>query len=200
MGAPLDAATAAVIMIHGRNAGPSNILDLVPVLFRPNVAYLAPAAADRTWYPNSFLSPIESNEPGLSSALGVLASLVARVEAAGVARSRIVLLGFSQGACLTAEFAARHAGRFGGIVIFSGGVIGPAGTPRNYPGAFGGTPVFLGCSDIDSHVPAARVQESAEMFARMGAQVTTRIYPGMGHTINDDEITWAQGLLDAVAT
>jgi phospholipase/carboxylesterase len=199
VGAPLNGATAAVIMVHGRNAGPANILDLVPVLSRPNVAYLAPAAAGRTWYPNSFLSPIESNEPGLSSALEVLASLVARVEAAGVSRSRVVLLGFSQGACLTAEFAARHAGRFGGIVIFSGGVIGPPGTPRDYSGGFDGTPVFFGCSDIDSHVPAARVQESADVFGRMGAQVTTRIYPGMGHTINDDEIAWAQGLLHTVA-
>jgi predicted esterase len=183
-------------MIHGRNAGPANILDLVPLLARPNLAYLAPTAAGRTWYPNSFLTPIEGNEPGLSSALAVLASLVARVEAAGIARSRIVLLGFSQGACLTAEFAARHAGRFGGILIFSGGVIGPPGTPRDYPGGFDGTPVFFGCSDIDSHVPATRVHESADVFVRMGAQVTTRIYPGMGHTINDDEIAWAQGLLD----
>jgi phospholipase/carboxylesterase/glyoxalase family protein len=199
VGAPLAGATAAVIMVHGRNAGPANILDLVPVLSRPNVAYLAPAAAGRTWYPNSFLSAIDSNEPGLSSALEVLAALVKRVEAAGLPRSRIVLLGFSQGACLTAEFAARHAARFGGIVILSGGVIGPPGTPRNYPGAFDGTPVFFGCSDIDSHVPAARVQESADVFTRMGADVTTRIYPGMGHTINDDEIDWAQGLLDAVA-
>jgi predicted esterase len=186
-------------MVHGRNAGPANILDLVPVLSQPNVAYLAPAAAGRTWYPNSFLSAIDSNEPGLSSALEVLAALVERVEAAGVPRSRTVLLGFSQGACLTAEFAARNSARFGGIVILSGGVIGPPGTPRDYPGTFDGTPVFLGCSDIDSHVPAARVQESADVFARMGADVTTRIYPGMGHTINDDEIAWAQGLLDAVA-
>jgi len=199
-GVPLATASAAVIMVHGRNAGPANILDLVPLLARPNLAYLAPAAAGRTWYPNSFLAAIDSNEPGLSSALAVLASLVARVEAAGIPRSRIVLLGFSQGACLTAEFAARHAGRFGGILIFSGGVIGPPGTPRDYPGGFSGTPVFLGCSDIDSHVPAARVHESADVFTRMGAKVTTRIYPGMGHTINDDEIAWAQGLLDAVVT
>ena len=198
MGAPLGQAPAAVIMVHGRNAGPANILDLVPRLGRPDLTYLAPAAAGRTWYPNSFLAEIASNEPGLSSALGVLASLVSHIEAAGVPRSRIVLMGFSQGACLTSEFAARHASRFGGVVIFSGGVIGPPGTPRDYAGSFDETPVFFGCSDIDSHVPEARVRESADVFARMGARVTARIYPGMGHTINDDEIAWAQALLDDV--
>jgi predicted esterase len=186
-------------MVHGRNAAPSNILDLLPRLARPGLAYLAPAAADRTWYPHSFLSEIASNEPGLSSGLAVLESLIEMTEASGIPRSRVVLLGFSQGACLTAEFAVRHASRFGGIVIFSGGVVGPPGTTWNYPGTFDGTPVFLGCSDRDSHVPAARVDESAALFARMGADVTTRIYPAMGHLVNDDEIAWAQRLLDAVS-
>ena len=129
----------------------------------------------------------------------MLASLVARIEAAGIPRSRIVLLGFSQGACLTAEFAVRHASRFGGVVVFSGGVIGPPGTPWDDAGAFDGTPVFLGCSDRDSHVPESRVRESAELFTRMGADVTTRIYPGMGHLVNDDEIAFAQSLLDTIA-
>jgi len=188
--------SAVVIMVHGRNAGPANILDLTTRLERPDVTYLAPAAAGRTWYPNSFLAEVASNEPGLSSGLDVLASLVARVEAAGIARRQIVLLGFSQGACLTAEFAARHASRFGGVVVFSGGVIGPAGTERNYAGAFDGTPVFFGCSDRDAHVPEWRVTESATLFARMGARVTTRIYPGMGHLVNDDEIAHAQQIID----
>ena len=186
-----------VIMVHGRNAGPANILDLVPRLDRPDVTYLAPAAAGRTWYPNSFLAEIASNEPGLSSGIATLSALVERVELAGVPRRRIVLLGFSQGACLTAEFAARHASRFGGVVIFSGGVIGPAGTPRDYAGSFDGTPVFFGCSDRDAHVPEWRVAESAALFTQMGAAVTKRIYPGMGHTINDDEIVCGQAIVDA---
>ena len=185
-------------MVHGRNAGPANILDLVPRLARPNLTYVAPAAAHRTRYPHSFLADLASNEPGLSSGLEVLESLVARTQAAGVQRSRVVLLGFSQGACLTAEFAVRHAARFGGVVIFSGGVIGPPGTHWEYPGTFDRTPVFFGCSDCDSHVPESRVKDTAELFDRMGADVTTRIYPGMGHVVNDDEIAVAQMLLDAV--
>jgi predicted esterase len=199
VGAPLDRTAAAVVMVHGRNAGPANILDLVPRLNRPNVTYLAPAAANHTWYPNSFLSDIASNEPGLSSGLAVLASLVDEIETAGVPRSRIVLLGFSQGGCLVSEFAIRHASRFGGIVVFSGGVIGPPGTRWNCPGGFDGTPVFFGCSDADAHVPESRVNESAELFARMGANVTKRIYAGMGHMVNDDEIAAAQNVIDAAA-
>lgn len=186
------------IMVHGRNAGPENILDLASRLDRPDVAYLAPAAANRTWYPNSFMAEIASNEPGLSSGLAVLASLVADAEAAGVARDRIVLIGFSQGACLVTEFAVRHASRFGGVVAYSGGAIGPPGTRWDESGRFDGTPMFFGCSDRDAHVPESRVTESADMCARMGAAVTKRIYPGMGHLVNDDEIAWAQGLLDSL--
>ena len=199
-GKPLGEAAVAVIMVHGRNAGPENILDLVPLLARPDATYLAPAAANRTWYPYSFLAEIASNEPGLSSGLASIGTLLSQVEAAGVARERIVLLGFSQGACLATEFAVRHASRFGGVVVFSGGAIGPPGTRWDESGRFDGTPMFFGCSDVDSHVPAARVIESAELCARMGADVTRRLYPGMGHTINDDEITWAQHLIDALAT
>lgn len=198
-GVPLGQAPAAVIMVHGRNAGPANILDLVPRLARPNLTYLAPAAANRTWYPHSFMADIASNEPGLSSGLGVLESLLTRIQAAGIARSRIVLIGFSQGACLTAEFAVRHASRFGGVVVFSGGVIGPPGTRWDDAGRFDGTPVFLGCSDHDSHVPESRVIESAELFHLMAADVTKRTYPGMGHLVNDDEVAFAQELLTAVS-
>ena len=198
-GLPLGQAPVAVIMAHGRNGAPASILDLVPRLARPHVTYLAPAAAGRTWYPHSFLAEVASNEPGLSSGLGVLAALVRRVEAAGMPRARIVLLGFSQGACLAAEFAVRHASRFGGVVVFSGGVVGPPGTAWTAPGTFAGTPMFFGCSDHDSHVPEWRVSESADLCARMGAAVTRRIYPGMGHVVNDDEIAWTQGLLDELA-
>ena len=197
-GAPLGQSPVVVILAHGRNAAPEHILDLVPRLARPHVTYLAPAAAGRTWYPHSFLAELASNEPGLSSGLGVLASLVARVEAAGIPRPRIVLLGFSQGACLTAEFALRHASRYGGVVVYSGGVVGPPGTAWHESGRFNGTPMLFGCSDRDSHVPEARVTESANLCARMGAAVTTRIYPGMGHLVNDDEIAWTQGLIDAL--
>lgn len=198
-GVPLGDAPATVIMVHGRGASPANILDLVPRLARPTLTYLAPAAANRTWYPHSFMADIASNEPGLSSALGVLAALVAHIEEAGVPQSRIVLLGFSQGGCLSAEFAVRHGSRLGGVVVFSGGLIGPPGTRWEADGRFDGTPVFLGCSDVDAHIPAPRVIESAEVFTRMGADVTSRIYPGMGHVINDEEIAFAQRLLDRAA-
>jgi predicted esterase len=195
---PFDRAKAAMIMVHGRGAGPRNILDLVPVLDRPGFTYLAPAAQGGTWYPYSFLMDMARNEPGISSGMSVLDQLVRELETRGIRRSRTILLGFSQGACLASEFAARHASRYGGLIAFSGGLIGPPGTPRTYAGSFEGTPVFLGCSDIDPHIPKARVDESAAVFERMGAAVTTRIYPGMGHEVNDDEIAFARVLMDAV--
>ena len=194
-GAPLGQAGAAMIMVHGRNAAPRNILDLVPRIDQSGFAFLAPAAAGNTWYPFSFMAERERNEPGLSSGLSVLAHLVAQVEAAGVSKDRIVLLGFSQGACLTAEFAVRHAARYGAVILYSGGLIGPEGTVWEYPGGFDGTPVFLGCSDVDGHVPKTRVDASAAVFARMGAEVTERIYPGMGHLVNDDEVAFTRTLL-----
>lgn len=195
-GAPLGEGRAVVVMIHGRSAGPENILDLVPALDRPDLTYLAPAAANRTWYPFSFMAEIAKNEPGLSSALKMLESLVAKVESTGIPQSRIVVLGFSQGACLTSEFAMRHASRFGGFVIFTGGAIGPDGTEWNYDGDFGGTPIFMGCSDQDAHVPESRVHETAKMFRQRGASVDVRIYKQMGHVVNDDEIAAAQEILD----
>jgi predicted esterase len=199
-GTPLGGAPVAVIMVHGRGAGPENILDLVPALSSPNATYLAPAAAGRTWYPYSFMADIATNEPGLSSGLAVLRALVGRIEAAGIAPDHIVLLGFSQGACLATEFAIRNAARYGGVIAFSGGAIGPPGTKWDDSGRFDGTPIFFGCSDRDPHVPEPRVTESAELCARMGAKVTRRIYPGMPHTINDDEIRWAQDLIRSLAT
>lgn len=199
-GAALGTGDGVMIMVHGRNAGPRNILDLVPVLDRPAFTYIAPAAAGGTWYPYSFMAEKATNEPGLSSALQTLGELVASIVARGVSTRRIMLLGFSQGACLSAEFAARTATRYGGIVIFSGGLIGPPGTTWPYPGAFGGTPVFLGCSDVDAHIPKGRVDESAAVFVRMGAVVTERIYAGMGHTVNEEEIEAARGIMDAVAS
>jgi predicted esterase len=199
-GKPLGQSPVVVIMVHGRGAGPENILDLVPAFGHATVTYLAPAAANRTWYPLSFMADVAKNEPYLSSALSVLAALVSEVESAGIARDHIVMLGFSQGACLTTEFAIRNASRFGGIVAFSGGAIGPAGTAWDESGRFDGTPVFFGCSDVDAHVPKERVIESAELCERMGADVTTRIYPGMGHLVNDDEIDWLRALLHALTS
>jgi len=198
-GPPVGRGRAVAIMVHGRNAEPANILSLVPALDRPDITYLAPAAANRTWYPLSFLAPIEQNEPYLTSALAAIARVVQDVVTRGVARNRIVLLGFSQGACLSAEFAIRHPARYGGIVLFSGGAIGPPGTTWNSNGSFGQTPVFLGCSDVDAHVPKWRVEETADVFGRMSADVTLRIYPGMGHLVIDDETAHAQRVLDAAS-
>jgi len=199
-GAPLGEGRAVAIMGHGRHASPEDILSLVPLLDRPDVTYLAPAAAERTWYPYSFLTETSKNEPGLSSGLLVLETLVNGLTARRIDTRRIVLLGFSQGACLSAEYAVRHAARWGGVIVLSGGLIGPPGTAWDYPGSFGGTPVFLGCSDVDSHIPRGRVDESGAVFERMGARVTTRLYPGMGHLVNEDEIGFVQAVLDGVET
>lgn len=166
-------------------------------LMQPGFAYLAPQAAGNAWYPNPFTAPLEANEPYLSSALEVLETLLTRVEET-IPHERVILLGFSQGACLTLEFAVRHGRRYGGVVGLSGGLIGPDGTPRDYAGEFEGTPVFLGCSDIDPHIKKDRVIEAADVFTRMGALVTTRLYPGMGHTVSRDEIDSVREIVEAV--
>ena len=197
-GKPLGESPAVMIMVHGRNAGPENILDLAPVLDRPAFTYLAPAAANRTWYPYSFMADKAQNEPWLTSALAVLARLVEEVQARGVARETIMVLGFSQGACLASEFVVRNPARWGGLVAYSGGLIGPPGTTWEYPGSFHGTSALLGCSDVDAHVPKTRVEESSAVLERMGAAVDERIYPGMGHTVNDEEIQLTQRMMDAV--
>jgi len=199
-GRPLADADAAMVLVHGRGGSAEDILGLAADLDRPELAYLAPQAAGHSWYPYSFLAPLEQNEPGLSSALDQLGALVAHLEHAGIPAERIVLLGFSQGACLSLEFAARNAKRYGGVVALSGGLIGPPGTPRDYSGTFNGTPVFLGCSDRDPHIPKDRVDESAKVFERMGATVTERIYPWMGHTVNEDELDFVRGLLAPLVT
>ncbi len=187
-----------MILVHGRGAAPRNIMELADALAHPAFTYLAPAAAGNTWYPYSFMAEIASNEPGISSGLMVLDGLVQQVVAAGIPSERIVLAGFSQGACLMSEYAVRHAARYGGVLAFSGGLIGPPGTVWDHGGSFGGTPVFLGCSDVDGHVPRSRVDETAEVFDRMEAAVDKRIYPGMGHLINDDELAYARSLVALV--
>ncbi len=199
-GRELGEGSAAMILVHGRGATPTSILELAEALWHPEFTYLAPAAAGNTWYPYSFMAEIAANEPGLSSGLAVLDSLAARVVEAGVPRDRIVLAGFSQGACLMLEFAVRHVARYGALLGFSGGLIGPRGTTWSSEGHFDGTPVFLGCSDIDAHVPLDRVEETARVFERMGAVVEKRIYPGMGHLINEDEIAFARSIVEEVGT
>ena len=199
-GAPLEGADAVMIMVHGRNATPRDILSLGAAIKRPRVACIAPAAAGGTWYPFSFLAPREQNEPGLSSALGVLESLVVDLMRRGMPSHKIVLLGFSQGACLASEFAIRHPRRYGGVLALSGGLIGPPGTTwDDVTTSLDGTPVFLGCSDVDGHIPKERVIESEVEFARLGARVKRTLYPGMGHLVNDDEIAEVRAVLDAVS-
>lgn len=199
-GDPMERAHAGAILLHGRGADAADILGLVDEIGEAGVAYVAPDAAGHTWYPYSFLAPIADNEPGISSGLRVIDSLVARFADAGIPSERVLLLGFSQGACLTLEYVARHPRRFGGVAGLSGGLIGPPGSPRDYPGSLEGTPVFLGCSDIDPHIPKARVAETADVLGRMGAAVTMRLYPRMGHTINEDEIAAVREILRALRT
>ena len=194
-GPALADARLAAILIHGRGASAEDILGLAREFALPDIAFLAPEAAGHTWYPYSFLSRTEQNEPGLSSALLVLDGLVQHLGQEGILPERVVLMGFSQGACLTLEFAARHARRYAAIGAFSGGLIGPPGTARDYPGSFDGTPVFIGCSDVDPHIPVERVRESAEVYRGLGAKVDERIYAGMGHTINQAEIDAVRNLL-----
>jgi predicted esterase len=200
VGAPLSTARAAVLMIHGRGAAPNNILELVPAIGRTGVAYVAPAAADGTWYPESFMAPIERNEPGIRSGIAVIHSLLDELLATGMSAERVMLLGFSQGACLACTAVQRRPQRYGGVMVFSGGLIGPPGTVWSGSGSFLSTPVFLGCSDLDAHVPESRVRETAAVFERMGADVMTRIYPGMGHLVNGDEIAAARELLARLAS
>ena len=192
-----------MILLHGRNAGPENIMELAAALEYPGFTYLAPAAAGRTWYPKSFLAPTHENEPFLSSALEAVTGLIPALEAAGIPGRRVVLAGFSQGACLALETAVRwlgsRKGRLGGVIGFSGGLIGPAGTRWDQGGEAEGLPVLLGCSDVDAHIPRERVEETARVFERLGAQVTLRIYPGMGHLVNQDELRLARELVGQVA-
>ena len=197
-GEPLESAKAAMIMMHGRGATAEDILMLADEFKQPGFAYLAPQAAGNSWYPNSFLAPIASNEPGLSSGLAVIASLLEQLIQAGISSERTMILGFSQGACLSLEFVARNARRYGGVAGLSGGLIGPEGTPRSGSGSLAGTPVFLGCSDIDPHIPKARVQETAEVLQRLGGDVTMRLYPRMGHTVNRDELRSVQAMMSAL--
>ena len=199
-GAPLADADAAAILVHGRGGSAEGMLDLARAIATDGVAWLAPQATGGSWYPFSFLAPLASNEPWLASALALLDALLARVAEGGPPRERVALVGFSQGACLSAEYAARRPRRYGGLVLFSGGLIGPPGTPRDYEGSLDGTPAFLGCSDVDPHIPVERVHETARVLAEMGAGVDERIYPGLGHTVIDEEIDAARAIVEGLAS
>jgi predicted esterase len=197
-GTPVAEAKGAVIMLHGRGADAADIIGLARVIDRPGFTYIAPNAADHAWYPRPFMSPQASNEPWLSSAKGVVAHLLAEVALAGIPLERTALIGFSQGACLATEFAARNPRRYGAIIALSGGLIGDRVAPGDYAGSLAGTPVFVGCSDTDPFIPLARVQESAAIMAHLGGEVTERIYPHMPHTIVPDEVQHVRAILDAM--
>jgi predicted esterase len=194
-GPAIDSSAGAVVLIHGRGASAEDILGLADEFDVPELAYLAPEASGHTWYPYSFMAPIEQNQPWLNSALNVLKTIVERASAAGVSPHKIAFVGFSQGACLATEFVARNPARYGGLVAFTGGLIGPPGTQFNYSGQLSGTPSFLGAGDPDPHVPWKRVEESASVLSALGGDVTLRRYPGLPHTIKRDEIQQAQQVL-----
>jgi predicted esterase len=198
-GEPLATAGAAMILVHGRGASAEDIMTVGAELMFPGFAYLAPQAAGSAWYPLPFTAPLEANEPYLSSALDTLATVLATAEKT-IPASRVVLLGFSQGACLTLEFAARHARRYGAVVGLSGGLIGPDGTPRDYAGDLEQTPVFLGCSDVDPHIAKDRVLEAGNVLKRLGADVTLKLYPQMAHTVNADEMESVRRIAAVIAS
>lgn len=195
-GQPLAQAKRVLIMTHGRGASAQSILSLAAELNIEDFALAAPQATGNTWYPYSFLAPEIQNEPGLSAGLQVLGQLVENIKQKGFDSQQIYLLGFSQGACLTSEFAGQNAQLFGGIFILSGGVIGDSIKPERYSGDFKGTPIFLGCSDIDAHVPLHRVQDSTTVFKNLGANVTEKIYPNAPHSIFQDEVNHINWVLN----
>lgn len=199
-GQSLDRARAAMLLVHGRGARAEDILSLADEFAQPEFVYLAPQAAGNTWYPNRFVAPMETNEPWLSSALEFIGNVLEQITAAGIPNERTILLGFSQGACLALEFSARNARRYGGVVGLSGGLIGPDDTPREYAGSLAGTPVFLGCSDVDVHIPKERVEQTAVVLGRLGGEVTKRLYPNMDHTVNQDEIDVVRGMMQTVVS
>jgi len=194
-GRPLSQADKALILVHGRGGRAGDILFLADELNVGDYALLAPQATDNSWYPYSFLMPPTQNEPWLSSALDVLKQLVADIKAAGISPENIYFLGFSQGACLTLEFVTRNATRYGGVAAFTGGLIGDRIYPENYTGDFGGTPIFIGTSDPDPHVPVPRVHATTKILQDMNASVTEEVYPLMGHTISQQEIDRANDLI-----
>lgn len=195
-GASLSKAKAAIIMIHVRGASAKGMFSLADQFAQPDFYYAAPQAQNHTWYPyNAFLEPIEKNQPGLSSGLQLIHDLLDSITQEGIPTEKIILLGFSQGACLATEFAARHPQKLGGVVAFSGGLIGPTISLENYSGSMDKTPLFIGCSDNDPYVPNERLDITSQVFEKLNANVNKQIYKGMGHTINDEEIKEVRGMM-----
>ena len=195
-GVPLSEAKKVLIMLHGRGDQADSFVRLAQELDTPGFACLAPQAIRNTWYPHSFLMPLSQNEPQLSLSLSGVHELVDNISGLGFADEHIYFLGFSQGACLSLEYTARYARRYGGVIALTGGLLGDTVDVSNYTGDFAGTPIFIGSSDHDPHVPEARIDESEVILRQMGAEVTKKIYPGLGHTINDDELQRASALLN----
>lgn len=195
-------APVGLVLIHGRGDSAAGILSLVDPLEQEGAgsfSTLAPEAVGNVWYPQRFMEPVAYNQPWLDSALASVARAVGVFEEAGLPRERIVVAGFSQGACLALEYVAREGGVWGAVVGLSGGLIGDRVDPATYPASLEGTQAFLGCSDVDFHIPEDRVHASAAQLAEQGASVTTRIYAGMPHTVNQDEVQWFAGRLRELA-
>ncbi len=197
-GVSLDDAEVAMILTHGRGASAQSMMLFAEEFERNDIHYRAVQASGHTWYPRSFMAPKEMNQPGISSGLQAIYDQIAEINNTSISTDKIVLLGFSQGACLTTEFAARHPQRYGGVVGFSGGLIGEEIDPANYSGSLEQTPVFLGCSDRDPHIPQERVDTTEHVFQQLDANVTKKIYKGMGHTVNQDEISHVDTILESL--
>lgn len=197
-GVSVSEAKAAMILIHGRGASAESILTLGNEFDTTELHYVAPKADQFTWYPYSFLAPTSQNEPGLSSGLQAIFDILTDLEEEGLPKEKIIIAGFSQGACLATEFVARHPARYGGVIALSGGLIGDSVSVDSYTGSLDDTPYFVGCSDVDPHIPVERVHESADVMEKLGASVTKKIYPGMGHTVNEDEISNVKKIISDV--
>ena len=189
---------AAVILLHGRGSSAEDMAQLWNENSVPKVAAIIPEASGNTWYPYSFLAPVSQNQPYLDSALQRVGEIIAGLESKGIPSERVAILGFSQGACLASEYARSHPGRFGALIILTGGVVGPLGSEMESEGSLDGTPVFIGTSEPDPHVPAARVEETKALFERMGATVTLKKYRGMPHGVNQEEIEFAKSMITKI--
>ena len=191
-------AAAVLVLLHGRGGSAQEMLALARNLTgsAARLAWLVPEAAGRQWYPYSLLEPVQRNRPHLNSALALLERVFETAAAANLPPQRVALFGFSQGASVALEFTARNPRRYGAVVALSGALLGPEGTPRDYPGSLAETPLFLGSGDVDPHLPKRRVDETATVFERLGARVTRRVYPGLGHAMNEDEMALARGMLE----